>query len=276
MKNVASALEYMHSVGYIHRDLTSQNLLVTDTLEAKVTPSCWEVSWENSSCFFGSHDDFFHMTDKTEVVSEAKVYLFSLRQAVFIPLVVQRGGATTLDFTKRYILLKDVLKGSFCDNTNFTNASCCCFGWLLHAIRHCCMAGGRLQSVPSVARRDDPQLWCNEFCAIFCPWEAEGSEAVQRTSCWRFQASTTWHLQTHEKQDSQTVVCRRTLLEEFLAPSLKVCKILYVQRDFHLRASRPDCISGSNLHYACWQKACLRACLALDASDRMDQGVIPR
>ena len=36
MKNISAALEYMHSEGYIHRDLTSSNLLVTDGYEAKV------------------------------------------------------------------------------------------------------------------------------------------------------------------------------------------------------------------------------------------------
>ncbi len=39
MRNISAALEYMHSEGYIHRDLTSSNLLVTDGYEAKVSPS---------------------------------------------------------------------------------------------------------------------------------------------------------------------------------------------------------------------------------------------
>lgn len=47
MKNISAALEYMHSEGYIHRDLTSSNLLVTDGYEAKVNTECTML---NSVC----------------------------------------------------------------------------------------------------------------------------------------------------------------------------------------------------------------------------------
>lgn len=43
MKNVSAALEYMHSKGYIHRDLTSSNLLVTDNYDAKVNSTLWLI-----------------------------------------------------------------------------------------------------------------------------------------------------------------------------------------------------------------------------------------
>lgn len=36
LKHVAAAVEFMHSVNVVHRDLTSYNLLVTDKWEAKV------------------------------------------------------------------------------------------------------------------------------------------------------------------------------------------------------------------------------------------------
>lgn len=43
MRNISAALEFMHSEGYIHRDLTSCNVLVTDGYEAKVGQSSFRA-----------------------------------------------------------------------------------------------------------------------------------------------------------------------------------------------------------------------------------------
>eukprot|EP00249_Psilotum_nudum_P036851 c8875_g1_i1 orf=12-1340(-) len=56
--DVAKGMEYLHSQGVIHRDLKSENLVLTDDLRVKVADfgiSCLESQWDNMKGFNGTY-----------------------------------------------------------------------------------------------------------------------------------------------------------------------------------------------------------------------------
>eukprot|EP00249_Psilotum_nudum_P019723 c27389_g1_i1 orf=411-1784(+) len=80
--DIARGMKYLHSQGVIHRDLKSENLVLTDDLHVKVADfgiSCLESQWDNMKGFMGTYRWMApEMINKKPCSRKVDVYSFGI------------------------------------------------------------------------------------------------------------------------------------------------------------------------------------------------------